>query len=122
MRPAAGDSSASLPPSPSRASGEGSDWGDAGILVPNVLARIAGRAGAVRRRACWWAAVAWIALLSPPCIGSEDILAIDTAAIVLDASTQPPPDTRAWAPVQLPDNWNLSRPGQGGQAWYRLRF
>ena len=82
----------------------------------------ASRAGAVRRLACSWAAVAWIALLCAPCLGAEQILDVHTAEIVLDASTRPPPDTRAWTPVQLPDNWNLSRPGKGGQAWYRLRF
>ncbi len=58
-------------------------------------------------------------VLGAPCfgapgLGTGDILDLDTADIVLDASAQPPPDTRAWTPVHLPDNWNLSRPGQGG--------
>lgn len=41
---------------------------------------------------------------------------------VLDESATPPPDAAAWKPQTLPDNWNLSRPGQGGNGWYRLRF
>jgi signal transduction histidine kinase len=81
----------------------------------------------VRRLAFTWVAVAWTALLCTPCLGAPrlgagDILDLDTADMVLDASTQLPPDTRPWTPLRLPDNWNLSRPGQGGQAWYRLRF
>ena len=77
-----------------------------------------------RRPACLnvWVSLAWIALICAPCHGAEDILSLSTADILLDASAGPPSDAQPWAPVQLPDNWNLSRPGQGGQGWYRLRF
>lgn len=66
--------------------------------------------------------IGWFALLSVPCHGADPILDLSAADIVLDASARPPPDVQLWTPQRLPDNWNLSRPGQGGQAWYRLRF
>jgi len=66
--------------------------------------------------------IGWFALLSVPCHGADRILDLSAADIVLDASARPPPDVQLWTPQRLPDNWNLSRPGQGGQAWYRLRF
>jgi signal transduction histidine kinase len=69
-----------------------------------------------------WGFIAWIALICGPCHAEDHILDLSVADIVLDASARPPPDTHLWTPLRLPDNWNLSRPGQGGQAWYRLRF
>jgi signal transduction histidine kinase len=44
------------------------------------------------------------------------------AGILLTDSTMPPPDSAAWQPQTLPDNWNVSRPGVGGFAWYRIEF
>ena len=48
------------------------------------------------------------------------------AQILLDSamgdSVKPPPDSAAWSPQSLPDNWNKTRPGVGGFAWYRLEF
>ena len=49
-------------------------------------------------------------------------LKLDSAELVLDDSALPPSDSAPWQPQALPDNWNVSRPGQGGIAWYRLRF
>lgn len=44
------------------------------------------------------------------------------AEFVLSDDARPPGDGAAWMPVTLPDNWNLSRPGRGGLAWYRITF
>ena len=44
------------------------------------------------------------------------------ARILLDEASEPPPDIAAWLPQSLPDNWNKTRPGIGGFAWYRLEF
>jgi signal transduction histidine kinase len=49
-------------------------------------------------------------------------LKLDSAELVLDESALPPSDSAPWQPQALPDNWNVSRPGEGGIAWYRLRF
>lgn len=46
--------------------------------------------------------------------------------ILLDSklgnSATPPPDTAAWSPQTLPDNWIKTRPGMDGSAWYRVEF
>ena len=44
------------------------------------------------------------------------------AQFILSDSELPPPDSAPWQPLTLPDNWNLSRPGVGGFAWYRIEF
>ncbi len=44
------------------------------------------------------------------------------AQILLGDSATPPPDDAAWSIQSLPDNWNKTRPGIGGFAWYRLDF
>jgi signal transduction histidine kinase len=41
--------------------------------------------------------------------------------LLSDAFT-PPPDDAPWQPVQLPDNWFLSHPGDTQVGWYRLPF
>jgi len=33
---------------------------------------------------------------------------------------QPPSDSSDWYAVSLPDNWNITRPDQGGGVWYRM--
>jgi signal transduction histidine kinase len=78
----------------------------------------------MRRFACVgaWACMTWITLVSAECCSADRILALDSAGFVLDASARPPSAARFATAVSLPDNWNLSRPGQGGQAWYRLHF
>lgn len=49
-------------------------------------------------------------------------ITVNAADIVFDDGDRPPPDTARWTPQTLPDNWNLSRPGHGGFAWYRVTF
>jgi signal transduction histidine kinase len=44
------------------------------------------------------------------------------AHILLTDSDVIPPDSAAWQTQTLPDNWNRTRPGVGGFAWYRIRF
>jgi signal transduction histidine kinase len=46
---------------------------------------------------------------------------LTTADFVLDAAASPPADSAPWHALRLPDNWNLSRRGEGGIGWYRLR-
>ena len=65
--------------------------------------------------------LAWLALV-PWSLAAEPILTLDSAEFVLEDSQSPPPDASPWRPQRLPDNWNLSRPGEGGIGWYRLRF
>ncbi|GAA5166079.1 sensor histidine kinase [Viridibacterium curvum] len=47
---------------------------------------------------------------------------LDQAQILFSDALTPPPDSAAWQPQQLPDNWSLTRPGVGGFAWYRIEF
>jgi signal transduction histidine kinase len=44
------------------------------------------------------------------------------AKIILGANSSPPADTAPWQMQTLPDNWNVSRPGVGGEVWYRIEF
>jgi signal transduction histidine kinase len=44
------------------------------------------------------------------------------ASFLLDESELPPPSHAKWQSQTLPDNWQLSRPGQIGTAWYRIEF
>ena len=55
-------------------------------------------------------------------LADEQILRLDRAEFVLDDAELPPPDSAAWKPQQLPDNWNVSRPQASGFGWYRIRF
>ena len=48
--------------------------------------------------------------------------ALHQASIFFSESDQPPSESVKWQPVTLPDNWQLSRPGQTGTAWYRIEF
>ncbi len=41
-------------------------------------------------------------------------------ALVNDNFQMPPADSYNWYQVSLPDNWNVSRPDQGGGVWYRI--
>ena len=79
--------------------------------------------GKSHRRTLWLSCcLVWVSLL-PAHVFAEDLaLTLNQAEFVLDDSPSPPPDSAAWRPLQLPDNWNLSRPQQGGFGWYRLRF
>lgn len=45
---------------------------------------------------------------------------LESADFVMSESLAPPPDSAAWRPLQLPDNWNVSRQGTAGLGWYRI--
>lgn len=62
--------------------------------------------------------------LSTPSFGSagDPLLRLDQADFILSDSPEPPPDSAAWRPQTLPDNWLVSRPGVWGYGWYRLQF
>ena len=47
---------------------------------------------------------------------------LENARMLLSDGTTIPGDAAAWFEQRLPDNWNLSRPGVGGFAWYRVDF
>src|SRR5258706_14309897 len=55
-------------------------------------------------------------------IAAETVQQLDTAQILLSDAAEPPPDAAPWQQQVLPDNWNVSRQGAHGFAWYRLRF
>lgn len=45
---------------------------------------------------------------------------ITQAQILLTEDQAPPGEMAPWREQSLPDNWNISRPGIGGYAWYRV--
>lgn len=47
---------------------------------------------------------------------------LNQASFTLSQSELPPPTTAKWHAQTLPDNWQLSRPGESGTAWYRIEF
>ncbi len=55
-------------------------------------------------------------------VALDRVQTLDSAEFVLDNSESPPSDSAPWQRLTLPDNWNLSRPDQGGFGWYRLSF
>ena len=55
-------------------------------------------------------------------LADEQVLQLDRAEFVLDDAESPPPDSAAWKPQQLPDNWSVSRPQAIGFGWYRIPF
>jgi signal transduction histidine kinase len=57
-----------------------------------------------------------------PTSANEQIKCLTDAAILLDDSALIPSEEAPWQRQMLPDNWNHSRPGTGGFAWYRLHF
>jgi two-component system, NarL family, sensor histidine kinase UhpB len=76
---------------------------------------------AVLRLLCCWALATFV--FGPTtAIADGRIQILDSGEFVLDGSQRPPDDAAPWHPLELPDNWNLSRPDQGGFGWYRLRF
>src|SRR4051794_2032782 len=64
----------------------------------------------------------WIGLLSGFAHADQTTLTLTSAEFILGEGASPPSDASSWSPQALPDNWNLSRPGQGGNGWYRMRF
>jgi len=89
-------------------------WGSSGRVC---LRQPRGRRG---HGAIWWLVAA--ALGCGLCNAEEPSLTLTGGEFVLDESATPPSDAAGWRLQRLPDNWNLSRPGQGGNGWYRLRF
>lgn len=75
------------------------------------------------RRACAVLAILLCTLL-PGCarISGPVPEPITSARILLEGSDRPPDDGAAWISQHLPDDWSRSRPGHGGDAWYRLEF
>ena len=59
------------------------------------------------------------ALVPVPARAQDGAIDLTAAEIVLDESASPPANSQSWKPQPLPDNWNLTRPGHGGLAWYR---
>lgn len=57
-----------------------------------------------------------------PISPATSILRLSDAKILLSDSAAIPPASALWESQSLPDNWNLSRPGVGGFAWYRIEF
>jgi signal transduction histidine kinase len=49
-------------------------------------------------------------------------LLIDHADWVASDAAEPPPDSAAWQPQSLPDDWDAAHAGLRGVGWYRLRF
>jgi signal transduction histidine kinase len=76
----------------------------------------------------WWVIAALLGATLMTCWafarperGTEPGVIAD-AHILLDQSDEPPTDDAPWQTQSLPDNWNHSRPGTGGLAWYRAEF
>lgn len=73
-----------------------------------------------------WTAVfmALFAALAVACADAAPpgVTTVERAEFVVSDSRVPPPDTAAWQPIRLPDNWHVSRPGFNGQVWYRIAF
>jgi signal transduction histidine kinase len=63
-----------------------------------------------------------LALTAPPAHAEYSVRVLDQGEFVLSSSRTPPPDSAPWRPVQLPDNWYLSRPGPARTGWYRLAY
>lgn len=68
------------------------------------------------------ASLACTGVTPAPSGAADPVLQLTSAEFRLDPSTSPPAETASWQAQPLPDNWNVSRPGQGGIGWYRLHF
>ncbi len=71
-------------------------------------------------------ALLWLAMLallsSAGAHAADAFLKLDRAEFLASDAEQPPPDSEAWQPQALPDDWWFSRTGTNGYGWYRLRF
>lgn len=63
-----------------------------------------------------------IAMLIASSARATEVLDFRDAEFVMQHGDGPPPDSARWEALSLPDLWNVSRPGVGGDGWYRLRF
>lgn len=53
---------------------------------------------------------------------ASEVLKLHKAEFVMQHGSEPPADSAPWSPQELPDPWGVSRPGVGGDGWYRLSF
>ncbi|MES2973442.1 MAG: ATP-binding protein [Pseudomonadota bacterium] len=69
------------------------------------------------------AAAAGLALLKPPAggTGAEVVRIASARFIKTDEAVAPPSTDPRWRSVALPDNWQVSNPGQSGYGWYEAR-
>lgn len=64
-----------------------------------------------------------LTLLPAVVFAADPVAHLDSAEFLLSGAVEPPPDSAAWQPQTLPDDWSVTRPGiKEGYAWYRLRF
>lgn len=66
-----------------------------------------------------WLVMVWLLWASSV---AAQTLELHQAELVLSDALQPPGAEATWQPQSLPDLWVVSRPGIGGNGWYRLRF
>ncbi len=78
--------------------------------------------GSVLRRLSFCLIAGWLALAVGVDAAGAHTLRLTRAQIIVAASPSPPADAAPWQVQTLPDNWNVSRPGIGGEAWYRVEF
>ena len=52
----------------------------------------------------------------------QQVLRFEQADFQLTQTQLPPKFNTNWQHITLPDNWNVSLPGQGGHGWYRFQF
>jgi len=90
------------------------------VSVPAAQGR---SAWARARRAVVWCAwcLGLLGSAGAALAASMPFLVIDSALAVVSSAPVFPSDTRAEL-VRLPDDWSLSRPGEGGSVWYRATF
>jgi len=77
------------------------------------------------KRALWRGALAGgiFALAAAAAQAQDDtVQVIESGEFLLGDARRPPPDDAPWKPVQLPDNWFLTHPGDTQVGWYRLSF
>ena len=67
-------------------------------------------------------AFALLFLLATSNVQASEVLELHDAEFVMQPGDIPPAEDAQWAPLKLPDLWSVSRPGAGGDGWYRLRF
>ncbi len=72
-----------------------------------------------RGLAAWGIAVFALAAFAQPA-QQASLSPLAQSSLLLSTDPAIPPDDAAWQKQSLPDNWNLSRPGVGGFAWYRI--
>ncbi|WP_326537895.1 sensor histidine kinase [Pseudorhodoferax sp.] len=67
---------------------------------------------------------AWCLLLVlwPAAAPAAPVQTLGEARFVLRDDATPPPDSAAWVPAPLPDNWSATRREAQGIGWYRLAF